>query len=1061
MYFIAFNFLCTNDKVSAAAIPAIQVATQAMLNIRQCMSQALTGVQYRSLQERIGAFREQSQRKQSLDFNLMRQLIVGQYDVNVECYNNYLLNYIVRVPSRESKKSTEVVAPAVIITPRMNNDKAISQKQQIPLFLQFPRNEGGKTPSFPIVNNIPAPLSISISTESVTQRMPNSMIRYYNAVHHDQARLLADGDYRNAYTAQINSNISLIHRLLDPDNMYESLKAQSLVHELKENALLHAGNILLHEVKPRLIRFLFPKGHFKPIDTPARRGEALAIIAPYMKACYGNVPEAYIKFLQGCKQRNIPGADLLLARVQGTNGFFDSIGCWFSNFGSNLSSSSLGVDEKDCAYIQDFKTLEKCCLSQDFDKAREIIDSYQAKIILEKESLTKELLAGEKYSLQTLFDHCYDQAFTHFGVRWKHTDDPYYHVAEPLLQACGIDQREKLNALVKATVSVRQEKVAALFNRLEISSNQPPLIKAFAYALIEADTPQELIQILKPLSLDHQNNDYRKAYQVFCCKGLPRLLTCNQAIKEVRISSKIEVDRYADARHVYQLCASIQPKTMQEEELLKTAIKCINRSIDNFAYEKDYLLVAQKIYQELAFSGEDQVISNLPLMLEKITSGEEAESITILKALVCGLSKLDAINIETDISDKKVYIHATLKELNERLPVLDTSFNDMQKWLEKVTIPTIENSRETDAIKQEKQQLIIDLAARNQAPASQCQAIEEKVPQYECGTSGLIENDLEYYCGGVLGPILAIFPQECLPLVDIETAIAHCENPLQHEIEQLENMRACNWSTYQGSGSSFEIDQNNALEKNEKTPESIEKEIQTITDELKQSSKTPLTHEDEQAVEQFRQELRDLIDKYDVESVKEAFKIVKIKVRHIVKEKENTSKLIEWLSKCLKKINSNPLYRTFKYDAAHNNMIKISSIEEAMAGIACLEQKLLETIKRSPNPSEEFIEDNGSNKRWDVKTARSHSVNGLYIWNVEEFISSLKEAYAEPDENIILQITGLNEFDLEVLYKYMSVEFTKEQWKRTLIVHADSSSKSHSSKEFVNFMEKICQLRSH
>lgn len=92
--------------------------------------------------------------------------------------------------------------------------------------------------------------------------------------------------------------------------------------------------------------------------------------------------------------------------------------------------------------------------------------------------------------------------------------------------------------------------------------------------------------------------------------------------------------------------------------------------------------------------------------------------------------------------------------------------------------------------------------------------------------------------------------------------------------------------------------------------------------------------------------------------------------------------------------------------------------------------------------------------RWDVKTARSYSLfENQRIFNCEKFKDSLKTSLRD-DENIIIQITDLNESDLNDLYCSLSKEFSKRELEKMIIIHAENPLKSKSVKDLLAYLGK-------
>jgi hypothetical protein len=234
------------------------------------------------------------------------------------------------------------------------------------------------------------------------------------------------------------------------------------------------------------------------------------------------------------------------------------------------------------------------------------------------------------------------------------------------------------------------------------------------------------------------------------------------------------------------------------------------------------------------------------------------------------------------------------------------------------------------------------------------------------------------------------------------------------------------------------------------TDQNSEIELEELAKNLKRSIKN-ITSEQELIIDKFVEDLNNLIEKYGLKNVKEALKFRGNNAHKIVANEKNVLIALEWLAKSLQKINSTETYKKFKHDAAHNGYVKIGSIDEANAGIAAIEQKYMKDLKRSEYNAEEFIENNDQSKCWDVKTARSYSIDGVYIFDIEKFFNALKKAYTGK-ENVIIQITDLTDQDLNILYERMTKELTVNEWEKTIIIHANNPSKSKSTSELIKYL---------
>ena len=94
-------------------------------------------------------------------------------------------------------------------------------------------------------------------------------------------------------------------------------------------------------------------------------------------------------------------------------------------------------------------------------------------------------------------------------------------------------------------------------------------------------------------------------------------------------------------------------------------------------------------------------------------------------------------------------------------------------------------------------------------------------------------------------------------------------------------------------------------------------------------------------------ELKEFISaKYDAQIIEESLQILKLTDENLG-FRANALQQVEQMCKDLTKINSNPRWTRFKYDAAKNGNVTAGSIDEAIAGIACEEQGITSKFIRS------------------------------------------------------------------------------------------------------------------
>jgi hypothetical protein len=241
----------------------------------------------------------------------------------------------------------------------------------------------------------------------------------------------------------------------------------------------------------------------------------------------------------------------------------------------------------------------------------------------------------------------------------------------------------------------------------------------------------------------------------------------------------------------------------------------------------------------------------------------------------------------------------------------------------------------------------------------------------------------------------------------------------------------------------------NLIESEHAKEKNIDEELEKLRKEIKKDKIT--SQEQEKQLDDFLESLKDLVGKYGIDNVLEACEVSNLSLYKV--KKGTVIHAINELGEALKEINNDPEGRAFKFEHAQNGEITRSSIQEAIAGKTCMDQKLLGKLRRAELEGDDFIEI-ATGKSWDVKTARSKSLDGEYIFDIEAFIRSLQDGYAD-GENIIIQITNLSEEDLETFYKSYREKFTFREFEKTIIVDGKTPSRSKSTIDLVKFMRDL------
>lgn len=200
-------------------------------------------------------------------------------------------------------------------------------------------------------------------------------------------------------------------------------------------------------------------------------------------------------------------------------------------------------------------------------------------------------------------------------------------------------------------------------------------------------------------------------------------------------------------------------------------------------------------------------------------------------------------------------------------------------------------------------------------------------------------------------------------------------------------------------------------------------------------------------VKKFQEVVERLKKMYKAATIAEALQVLKMSEESIRDGYCKASlSVLEWATWALDKINSNPLWEKFKYDAAKGGTVDIGSIEEALSGIACETQGLLEKLTRSSERAVEFLDK--CKIGWDVKSAWPYlSRSGERVVDFGRVIIRMKEGYAQ-GEHIILNITRLNSDELEHLCSMMQ-EFTKAELDKTIVIDYLNPARSMASEALI------------
>ncbi len=206
---------------------------------------------------------------------------------------------------------------------------------------------------------------------------------------------------------------------------------------------------------------------------------------------------------------------------------------------------------------------------------------------------------------------------------------------------------------------------------------------------------------------------------------------------------------------------------------------------------------------------------------------------------------------------------------------------------------------------------------------------------------------------------------------------------------------------------------------------------QGITD-----SEFALTPEFTHKIAEFNKKADVLAGSYGYETVTQAKQILNLNHKAIIERPANLLDL-ELMVKKLTKINSNPRWSYFKHEGCSlTSKVTLKSVDEALTAIAAEEQGFFNTLKRSFATKADFSDANGT--LWDVKTALSRDrIKSQPIFKVKEFLGSVKKEFTK-GENVIVDITLLDQPDLKQLLESIKTTLTKDEIKRTVVIHQDN-----------------------
>lgn len=826
------------------------------------------------------------------------------------------------------------------------------------------------------------------------------------------------------YKAQRARCTELIKRMLDYSTNPDALGAQLSVNSLYLLDVYDEGAVLCDWVKPGIQNLLFKDGNFVGIDSREKLGKLLKICHPFFKEVLST--KEYIELLQEYKAKNIPGADILLKRVLGTNGYWDAIKCLVSDCFSSFPQT-LDAEIAHSRMVQNSIKVLELCKNEKFDEARKIVTALR---VCPSPEVARQRI-NEAHYLSLLVENEYSTIFNSYGIRYTDTADPYYIVAKGVLDSCPYPQRPQLQEIFQETISNRRNALSELLKYASTIQKESPFIKAVGYKILDAQNDNEIVDILCHFSKDYADDNVRNAYSVFISKGIPRAVPVNECAQNVDMPASLELAAGEDIRKWYGYCASFKIESDAQKELITCALGHLKQACGDNENRAQHLYMAQRFYEDATGTHEEKLFLKLSTLAHQFDRPVQNQLHNELLRKLCERlqSAQDEVETLTAIEMAQDACEAIQTRKVKTMQELETLWAPRQEPA--VLSGTSEIYSETELEIAEEEEFKAPYGCGNSL-------FEEIGRRFLDFPEALFEWEEPY--GGV-----------CFPGNERAKNLHDPESQEIEEVIDIDRIPQCNGG--QQTLPSFgepaeETDKETESEAEKKSETEDEKQIERIKEKLKEVSE--LSVEETIILEEFFNKLKGLVASVGIDNIQEAVEIEGLNAKKIIKM-PHLIEILKFVSQALMKINSNAAYKLFKYDAAHNGEVDKNSIEEALAGIAAIEQKFFETLKRSSHDAEEFLDQYGV--AWDVKTAKSYSWDGKAIFNVDKFIDAIKKEF-RGKENVILQITDLNESDLKVLYRELQKRLLPNEISRILVIHVNDPAMSMSSDALKQFLEK-------
>ena len=682
------------------------------------------------------------------------------------------------------------------------------------------------------------------------------------------------------------------------------------------------------------------------------------------------------------------------------------------------------------------------------------------------------------------FQELYKSIFNEHDIEHSYEKDIIWPNFKKILDTKGADYVQQKNQ-IHLLLQQRKTILEYLISKFPVK-NIPSCLENTLYNIVSMyESQDKTLDYLAEFSSDHTDPIKQEIFNyIFGKEILPKIYDFPHinTFKDIVIPSSITTKAFTPLRTLYFKYMTLDPKTENEISLIRQGLKYIQEACSPTKDAAIHQYLAHTTFDALTKDNVDKTILScsdftqnfkdpiaqqikerlFPILVSALSDSslptQNANELMDLQrsyapGLIECIDKIHQHLLKNDITaaldiEKNLLPHFNRNFSAEKLAQLNNPKPDIHPITEVAS----------NAIAFYAQDKLSSFTTDFQNLNAKCSALDQKKHQSESQRDGCIAINPQFKDKpGCHLPENKEMPVICnAPKIKTE---AERREELQAKEMQDNQQKAknkpskgCNWSD--GANlPSFKKEQftDTKIRPIPKQPDKLDQEkIELIKLQKQLSEIKELKASEKEAIDNFIVQLTLLVKKYGKEAL-EAARVYNI--NHYKAQRKECTQAIEKLAILLKEINADPKTELFKYDSAHNNKATPGSVDEAIAGKACIEQGILSELIRSSERKEDFIEPL-TNKVWDVKTASSFSLEGIYIFNVNKFLSSLKVEYMKTSEHIILQITNLNQNDRQILFKSLKQELAREELQRTVVVDAYNKAESKTQQQLINFLGK-------